>query len=107
MAISVISKTTPYPVSAGQEGFYRQTLTCAWSTTDTTGTIPVGLGKVLRYTGFTILNASAIANDVVAFAGTVNADGSLLLGAGNVISLMRPAGTTSACKFTVTFEGYP
>lgn len=107
MAILVISKTPPYPVNAGQQGFYRQTFTCAWSTSDTTGTIPSGLKKVLRYTGFTVLNSSAIANDLVAFAGTVNSDGSLALGSGDTISLMRPAGTTSACKFTVTFEGYP
>ncbi len=107
MAISVISKTSPRPVTGGQEGAYEQCFTCAWSTTDRTGTLPVGLRKVLRINGFTVLSASAIANDLVAFAGTVNADGSLLLGTGQTLSLMRPAGTTSACKFSLVIEGYP
>ncbi len=106
MAITVLSKTVPYQVQSGQQGFFRQTFTCAWSTTDTTGTIPSGMKKVLRYVGCGILTASAIANDQVNVANTLNADGSLVLGTGATISLERPAGTTSACKFTVTFEGY-
>ncbi len=107
MAITVLSKTPPFPVAAGQQGFYRQSFTCAWSTSDTSGTIPSGMKKVLRYVGFTILTSTGIANDVVIFAGTVNGDGSLVLGSGDTISLARPAGTTSGCQFTVTFEGYP
>ncbi len=107
MAISVLSKTAPRPLLGGQEGAYEQTIYCAWSTSDTTGTVPIGLAKRVFYKGFTVLNASAIANDLVAFAGTVNADGTLVLGTGGTVSLMRPAGTTSACKFSVTFEGYP
>ncbi len=107
MAITVLSKTSPRPVPGGQEGCYQQWFTCVWSTTDATGTIPSGMKKVLRMIGANILTSTAVAADLPIFAGTVNGDGSLALGTGDTISLARPAGTTSACKFTVGFEGYP
>lgn len=105
--INVLSKTTPRPINGGQQGAFEQCFTCSWTTGSTTGTVPVGMKKVLRIKGFVVMNASAIANDLVAFAGTVNGDGSLLLDTGDTISLMRPAGTTSGCKFSFVIEGYP
>jgi hypothetical protein len=106
MAITVLSKTSPRPVPGGQEGVQEQWFTCAWSTSDTTGTVPSGMRKVLRIKGFAILTSTGIANDVLLFGGTVNGDGSLALDTGQVLTLGRPAGTTSACKFSFGIEGY-
>lgn len=90
----------------GQEGAFEQWFTCAWSTTDTTGTIPSGLRKVLRMKGPAILSSTGAATDLPIFGGTVNGDGSLALSTGDAFPVARPVGTTSACKFSFGIEGY-
>lgn len=106
MAISVLSKTAPYPVNGGQAGFYQQDFTCAWSTTDITGTVPSGLRKVLRSTAPALLQIVGD-DETIYFSNTLNGDGSLVLGTGQTISFGRTGfSPTSGLVFSFSLKGY-
>ncbi len=106
MAITVLRKTSPRPVPGGLEGTFEQRFTCAFSTTDLTGTIPSGMKKVIAMGAPAFLQAAA-SDEVIHYDGTVNAEGSFVLATGDLITLTRVCmGPTSGLKFCITFEGY-
>jgi hypothetical protein len=106
MAISILSKTRAYPVPAGGEGFYKQTIVCAWTTTDITGTVPVQLRKVQRYRFNGYLQEPA--DDETTFLTSAkNGDGSIVLDTGQVLTFGRDSfNPTSGIKFSFDIEGY-
>jgi hypothetical protein len=106
MAITVLSKTQPRPVSAGQEGCFEQMFSCEWSTTDVTGTVPVGMTKVLRMKDVVLLEEPS-EGETIYHSGTVNDDGSLVLSTGALLNLGRISfDPTSGLKFSFAIEGY-
>jgi cold shock CspA family protein len=106
MAITVLSKSSPTPQPGGQQGVCTQKYVCSWTTTDTTGTVPSGMRKVLFVDGFTFLQE--VASDEEMFvSSTINGDGSVTLDTGQVITFGRIGmQVTSGLKFSFTIEGY-
>lgn len=106
MAITVLRKSSPRPVPGGQEGTYEQIFNCAWSTTDVTGTIPSGLRKVV-FMGPPMYLQEPAEGETIYHAGSVNADGSIVLASGDVILMGRVSfAPTSGLKFSIRIEGY-
>lgn len=106
MAITVLSKTAPRPVNAGQEGFSEQSYTCRFTSTDTAGTVPSGLRKVKRIKSISILQECS-EGETIYYAGTLNTDGSIVLATGDLISFGRVSmGPTSGLTFSFEIEGY-
>lgn len=106
MAISVLSKTPPLPYAGGQLGMYVQHFTCAFSTTDLTGTVPVGMRKVLYRSAFAFLD-NAGTDEVINYGNTNNGDGSPVLGTGQTLTIDRGAiAPLTGLKFGFSIFGY-
>jgi hypothetical protein len=106
MAITVLRKTSPYHLDGGQQGQFQQDFVCAWSTTDATGTVPSGIRKVRQVNGFTWMQIPAD-DEIIYVSNTLNADGSLVLATGDLISLGRTSFTpTSGGVFCFSIKGY-
>lgn len=106
MAITVLNKSSPFPVPAGQQGFFQQDFTCQWTGTDITGTVPSGLRKVKRVTAPAIMQTVGD-DEQINFTNTLNADGSLVLGTGETVSLSRTGfSPTSGLVFSFSIKGY-
>lgn len=107
MAISVLFKTPPLPVPGGQQGLFVQYFSCAFSTTDLTGTVPSGLRKVVWRSGFGFLD-NAGTDEVINWGNTNNADGSPVLGTGPTLTIDRGAiAPLTGLKFSFSILGYP
>jgi hypothetical protein len=106
MAISVLSKTEPAPFNGGQQGMYVQFFTYAFSTTDLTGTVPVGLRKVKFRSAFAFLD-NASTDEVINYGNTNNTDGTPVLGAGPTLTIDRGAvSPLTGLKFSFFILGY-
>ena len=106
MAISVLKKSEPAPFIGGQQGMFIQFFTCAFSTTDLTGTIPSGMRKVLFRGSFAFLD-NASTDEVINWGNTNNADGTPVLGSGQTLTIDRGAvSPLSGLKFSTFIIGY-
>ena len=106
MAITILSKSPPLPVVGGQQGMFVQFFNCAFSTTDLTGTVPVGMRKVLYRSGFAFLD-DAGTDEVINYSNTNNADGSPVLGTGQTLTISRGAiSPLTGLKFGFHIYGY-
>ncbi len=106
MAITVLSKTPPFHVDAGQQGFFQQDFVCQWSTTDITGTVPCQLRQVKRTTAPAMMQ-TVDDDEQIFFTNTLSGDGSLVLGTGGTVSFGRTGvSPTSGLVFSFSIKGF-
>lgn len=107
MAISVLKKTSPLPYNGGNaEGLYVQHFNCAFSTTDLTGTVPIGLRKVLYRSAPAPLDDGG-SDELLSYSNTNNADGTPVLGTGPTLTISRGAlAPLTGLKFSFFILGY-
>lgn len=106
MAITVLRKSSPYHVDGGQSGNMQQDFVCQWTSTDITGTVPSGMRKV-RFVFAPAILQTIGDDEHIYFTNTLNGDGSMVLGTGEVLNLGRTGfSPTSGLVFSFAIKGF-